>query len=64
MPQCVRPLPSVLFLALSCVGEIHVGDSGYSLENILLSTFFFLVSILVCPEDSARVIRNGFSLDS
>ena len=51
MPQCVRPLPSVLFVALSCVGEIHVGESGYSLEDTFLSTFFFWVGTLVCTED-------------
>lgn len=51
MPQYVRPLPSVLFLSLSCVGEIHVGESGHSLENTFLSTFFFWVGTLVCTED-------------
>lgn len=41
----------MLFLALSCVGEIHVGDSRLFTGEYTSFNILFLVSILVCPED-------------
>ena len=63
MPQCVRPLPSVLFLALSVLVKFVLENRVIHWRIHFFQHFFLGWYFSVYRRHRARIIRNGFSLD-